>query len=128
VSGATLAGLAVFAGPSAILDATAVGPRIDRDLTDDLLAPYVGSTFRVSTPNGVMFPAVLVEVDRLPAHRQGRPSALRAPFALRFSAATAVAPDDGIFQVDHDALGAHEMFVTSAGSRPAGIVLTAVFS
>jgi hypothetical protein len=79
-------------------------------LTIDDFAPLVGDRFRITPGGAPAFDAELVAVDAIPRAPGGR-----APFSLAFRGGPAPPLPQGIRRVEHDALGALEIFLVPVG-------------
>jgi hypothetical protein len=75
-------------------------------LTAADFAPLRGDRFRIGGDDGEPFDAELVEVTEIPREPGGR-----APFSLVFQGGPSPPLPQGIHRVEHDALGAIEIFL-----------------
>lgn len=122
--GAAVAGRA-FRGPLGA-STSAASARAIADLssaTHQLFAPFVGTTFRIKTPDGKSADAVLTRVTALP--RYARADEFRDPFSLGFSAA-AGATLESVAEVSHADLGQFALGLHASGVPGSG-VFEAVF-
>jgi hypothetical protein len=75
-------------------------------LTADDFAALRGARFRIAPDDTSQFEAELVEVTEIPREPGGR-----APFSLVFQGSPELPLPQGIYGVEHDALGALEIFL-----------------
>jgi hypothetical protein len=91
------------------------------NLDAEAFAGLVGSEFSLRGAGGAAA-AELVELNRYPAV----PGA--EAFALVFRVAAEHAPGQGIYELEHPALGVFELFLVPLGATPEGVRLEAVFN
>jgi hypothetical protein len=92
-------------------------------------APYLSQTFvmRPASDTSLAPRAVeLIEVHA--AGHPGAPASARAPFSITFRDPAGGVLPQAIYLVEHDALGALEIFLVPIGSGPEGTRYQAVFS
>jgi hypothetical protein len=75
-------------------------------LTADDFAPLRGDRFRIAPGDAAAFEAELVEVEEIPREPGGR-----APFSLVFQGGPNPPLPQRIYRVEHDQLGAMEIFL-----------------
>jgi hypothetical protein len=91
------------------------------DLSADTFAGLTGTECRVTAPNGDSVTAQLTEVQRHDTSPTGESFALH----LRLPVA---AFEQGIYAIEHDAIGAIDLFLVPIGATPEGILCEAVFN
>lgn len=91
-------------------------------LVADHFRPLVGEPFTLEV-GGAAVEARLLQVDEAPRG----PAGFRRPFAIVFAVPPGTPLAQGIFPVEHPALGRHELFLT-ARPAPAGGHYEAVFA
>jgi hypothetical protein len=97
-----------------------------RSLTIDTFTPLVGTAFRARTDTDGVVDLRLVEVRPL-GHQPQAPRV--EPFALEFVGSADVPLDQRTWRLDHESLGAVEIFLVPIGSDPAeGYRYEAVFN
>ena len=95
-------------------------------LTVEAFQPRVGNRFRICPSQDDAVDAELIEARQLGGG--GRPTNRRAPFALVFrTTLTAVMPQR-IYRVEHDAMGAYEIFLVPVGKDATGVLYEAIFT
>ena len=99
-------------------------------LTLETFAPRVGNHFRIR-----LQPEHAVEAELIEARALGDPglapaagSRRRKPFALSFRTGQRGALPQRIYQVEHDDLGAFEIFLVPVGPDAVGMVYEAIFT
>jgi hypothetical protein len=90
-------------------------------LTAEDFRPHLGTRFAM--PGGP-FESELIEVDDLGAARAG---GLRAPFSVVFRGPLEPFLPQGIHRLEHEALGALDLFLVPVGPDEAGMRYEAVF-
>jgi hypothetical protein len=90
-------------------------------LTAGSFAGHTGAVYRVSAANGDSVEAELVEVQRHDAAPGGE------SFSLLFQLPVA-AFEQGMYGVEHEAIGAFELFLVPVEAVAGGIVAEAVFN
>jgi hypothetical protein len=81
------------------------GPPLD-ELTVDDFAPRLHARFRVAPDGGEAFEVELVEVTEIPREPGGR-----APFSLVFRGGPSPPLPQAIYRLEHDGLGAIDVFL-----------------
>ena len=71
-----------------------------------------------------LVPLTLVEVNTHPGGTGGRPE----PFSLHFQGAAGLRLPQGIYHLEHETMGAMEIFLTQVGAQPHGSFFEAVFN
>jgi len=94
------------------------------DLTLDAFRPRVGERFRISSAPASAIDAELIDVRAVGASRPDR----RTPFALHFRTALIAPLPQAIYRVEHDEMGAHDIFLVPVGPDAAGMVYEAIFT
>ena len=95
------------------------------DFTIETFAGRVGEPFRVQPDSGDALEAELVEATQLAPPRE---AGARAPFSLVFRGPAEPLLPQRIYTVEHDELGAFEIFVVPIGRDEAGTSYEAVFT
>jgi hypothetical protein len=95
-------------------------------LEDGDFAGHLNTVFRLHIPSGERLELVLVEVTPHP-HLPAGP-ARRRGFSLLFRSALPGALPQAIYRLDHEALGALELFLVPVGLREGGVCYEAVFN
>jgi hypothetical protein len=93
-------------------------------LTIDDFVGRIGERFAATAGEGRTLDLRLSSVDRLPAPPDGG----RTPFSLEFRDARADHVPQQIVAVEHDELGAFDLFVVPLGPGPDGMRYEAVFT
>jgi len=94
------------------------------DLTIDAFRPRVGERFRIRSAPASALDAELIDVRAVGASRADR----RTPFALLFRTALTAPLPQAIYRVEHDEVGAHDIFLVPVGPDAAGMVYEAIFT
>ncbi|MCA1817015.1 MAG: hypothetical protein LC746_11515 [Acidobacteria bacterium] len=100
--------------------------------THETFAPYLNSTFRLSRGKGIAFDATLVSVSDTAAKSQARARAFKsqpregACFELKFRAGERDTVSQGVFKMNHAALGRFSLFAVPGESTADGTTYTAV--
>ena len=81
------------------------GPSLET-LTVDRFRELLNDRFRISPPDGEAFDVQLVDVTEIPREPGGR-----APFSLVFEGGPSPPLEQRIYRVEHDGLGAMEIFL-----------------
>jgi len=101
------------------------GVRLEQ-LTEAAFAGRVGEAFVIRAPSGAVLSAVLVEVTPHP-YLPPTP-AIRRGFSIVFRVGEKGHHPQGIYRVEHAALGAMEVFLVPMGLRDGGMAYEAVFN
>jgi hypothetical protein len=100
------------------------------NLTVDAFQPRVGDRFRIRPSPESTIDAELIEAralgesGRSPAKGSVRPT----PFALLFRTTLKGALPQRIYQVEHDEMGAYDIFLVPVGPDAVGMVYEAIFT
>ena len=94
------------------------------DLTIDAFRPRVAERFRIHTSPASAIDAELIDVRALGASGAAR----RTPFAVLFRTVLTPALPQRIYRVEHEAMGAHDIFLVPIGPDAAGMVYEAIFT
>jgi hypothetical protein len=101
------------------------------DLTRERFAPHLGSVFRIRVGPAETLGVVLIEAADLgegggtsPGDRVGR----RRPFSIVFRGPRAPILRQRIYRVEHDRMGALDIFLVPIGPDAEGLRYEAVFS
>jgi hypothetical protein len=86
-------------------------------LTVDNFSPLVGQSFQFSLQPEQAVPLELVEARPLSEENSPRP---RPPFVLTFKGPSHFVLPQRIYRVEHEAIGAHDIFVVPLGPAPGG--------
>lgn len=99
-------------------------------LTIESFADKVGDTFRIAASPTDILESRLVDVRALKVTLpDGTPRpGKREPFSIVFHAPATIALPQRIYQVSHETLGAHEIFLVPIGRRDAGLLYEAIFT
>jgi hypothetical protein len=89
-------------------------------------AAHLGSAFRLRQPDGAALELVLLEATAHP-HLPPQPGRRRG-FSLVFRSALSGRLPQGIYRLDHEAVGAMEVFLVPIGPREGGMCYEAVFN
>lgn len=96
-----------------------------QDLTLDMFAARIGERFRIQATEQRIIDVELVEASPL----SGKNTALqRQPFSLVFRAAGGELVPQSIYRVEHDGMGAHDLFLVPIGPDGGGMRYEAVFT
>ena len=95
-------------------------------LTVEAFQPRVGNRFRICPSPDSAVDAELVEVRSLGGG--ARVANRRAPFALLFRTTLGAPMPQRIYQVEHDAMGAYEIFLVPVGKDATGVLYEAIFT
>ena len=100
------------------------------NLTLESFQPSVGNTFRIRASPEQTIDAELIEARALadPGRSPKGASSQRRPFALLFRTTLKGALPQRIYAVEHDALGAYELFLVPVGPDSVGMVYEAIFT
>jgi hypothetical protein len=96
------------------------------DLTRESFAPHAGSEFRLAVEGRAPVTLTLIEATALGPARGG--ASARAPFSLVFRGPRAPALPQRIHRLEHDALGALEIFIVPIGPDEHGLRYEAIFT
>jgi len=94
------------------------------NLTLDVFASRVGERFRIRTQPGNELEAELIEARALGKEASGR----RAPFTLSFRTSQLAALPQRIYEIIHDEMGSHDVFLVPVGPDGKGMVYEAIFT
>ncbi len=98
-------------------------------LTSATFADHQGSKFRLSHAGEALLEVEFVQVTDLPSPWRGEQAAgKRKPFSLVFRGPKTPWVVQHIYRLDHDRLGALELFLVPLGPDAAGMRYEAVFS
>jgi hypothetical protein len=97
-----------------------------QDLSVEHFEPRRGDTFRMRTGGGTV-DLVLVEVTRLTPATEA-PGGRRGAFSLVFRSPLPSHVPQGIYALEHAALGALELFLVPIGPHDGGMRYEAIFS
>lgn len=89
-------------------------------------APLLGTPFRLRLAGGADLALTLVEATTHP-HLPPQPGRRRG-FSLVFRSAAPGALPQGIYRLDHEAMGSMELFLVPIGPRDGGMCYEAVFN
>jgi len=95
------------------------------DATRGLFVPHLESTFQVSAGGELVFEATLIDVS--PMGETVGPNG-RRPFSLVLRGPQDAAPAQAIYRVDHQELGAMDLFLVPIGPDDEGMKFEAVFT
>lgn len=87
--------------------------------TKETFSPYLNTTFRLRGESGQAFSARLVEVADIGPRPSSRTARDQVCFSLTFAVALSQNARQGIYQIEHDALGSFNLFLVPSG-RPEG--------
>ena len=87
--------------------------------------PHLHSPFRLHLPGGEQVSLELIEVKVL-GHR--RTEAIRDPFSLTFQGEAGWRLPQGIYPLEHEAIGLLEIFLTQVGDGKNGSLVEAIFT
>lgn len=93
-------------------------------VTVETFRDAVGDSFRLDVPDAGVAEVRLTSADSLGAGSGGG----RAPFSLEFVAAPELSVEQRIYRLEHDRLGALEVFLVPLGPGPDGMRLEAIFT
>jgi Domain of unknown function (DUF6916) len=96
------------------------------DLTRESFAPHVGSEFRLPVDGGAPVALTLIEATSLGPGRAGGTG--RAPFSVVFRGPRTPVLPQRIHRLEHDRLGALEMFIVPIGPDAHGLCYEAIFT
>jgi len=96
-----------------------------QELTASHFQALVGAKFTIAPPEGPPFEAELFEVVLLEAHDGPRPQPFSAVFV---DPRPAIVLPQQIFRVEHETLGALDLFLVPVGPSPGGMRYEAVFN
>jgi hypothetical protein len=95
-------------------------------LTLDVFSPLVGETFQLHVQPEQAVALELVEARSLSnAHSSPRP---RPPFALTFKGPAQFVLPQQIYRLEHQAIGAHELFIVPVGPGQGGMLYEVIFN
>lgn len=83
----------------------------------------LGETFRLTLPDGETFDVELIEASGTSA-----PPLKRQPFSLVFRLPEEIEPIQAIYRVEHEELGAMDLFLVPLGPGKEGMQWEAVFT
>jgi hypothetical protein len=89
-------------------------------------AAHLGTTFRLPLPDGAALELVLMEASPHP-HLPPQPGRRRG-FSLVFRSTSPGYLPQGIYRLDHAAIGTLELFLVPIGPREGGMCYEAVFN
>jgi hypothetical protein len=92
------------------------------ELTRDDFAKHLNTKFRVPTSDGQTLELELTEVTEL------RQSPRTESFSMIFRAPGDAAPDQRLYQMEHDELGALDIFLVPVGHDKKGLWFEALFN
>ena len=100
------------------------------NLTVDTFRPRVGGTFRIRQHPESAFDAELIEARELsdPGRSTAGGPGRRTPFSLLFRTKPGGVLPQRIYQVEHDEMGAFDIFLVPVGPDAVGMVYEAVFT
>ena len=94
-------------------------------LTLDAFSPLVGETFQVHVQPEQAVALELVEARSLAERNSPRP---RPPFVLTFKGPAHFVLPQRIYRVEHQTLGAHEIFMVPLGPGNGGMLYEVIFN
>ena len=94
----------------------------------DAFARHVGEAFLLRPPEGAPVEIELVEAQTFAARGGDDASLRRTPFSLLFRVTGPSDLTQRIYRVEHDALGALDLFLVPIGSDDVGTRFEAVFN
>lgn len=94
-------------------------------LTHESFRPHVGSAFRVEYAPGTSATLTLAEVTVLGG---GGAAARRQPFSLLFRGPRAPVLPQRIYRLEHEGMGALELFIVPIGPDAEGLRYEAIFT
>jgi hypothetical protein len=94
-------------------------------LTDASFSPHVGTSCRLLTAPGV--PPIELEIAAVEVVGQGM-AGRRAPFSVLFRGPAARPLPQGIYRVEHERLGALDIFIVPIGPDGGGMGYEAIFN
>jgi hypothetical protein len=94
-------------------------------LTLDVFSPLVGETFQVHVQPEQTIAVELVEARPLSESNGPRP---RPPFVLTFKGPAQFVMPQRIYRIEHQALGAHEIFIVPIGPGQGGMLYEVIFN
>jgi hypothetical protein len=99
-------------------------------LTIDAFQPRVGDRFRICPSPEDVVDAELIEARLLNGTSPSptRPAVRRAPFALVFRTTLTAPMPQRIYRVEHDEIGAHDIFLVPVGKDATGVLYEAIFT
>jgi hypothetical protein len=99
-------------------------------LTVEAFQPRVGNTFRIRASPEQTIDAELIEARALvdPGRSPKGASSPRTPFALLFRTTLKGALPQAIYAVEHDEMGACDIFLVPVGPDAVGMVYEAIFT
>jgi hypothetical protein len=89
-------------------------------------AAHLGTTFRLRRPDGTALDLVLLEATAHPYLPP--PPGRRRGFSLVFRSASSGHVPQGIYRLEHEAMGTMELFLVPIGPREGGMCYEAVFN
>jgi hypothetical protein len=95
-------------------------------LAVEAFQPRVGERFRICPNPDSAVDAELVEAR--PLSGGVRVANRRAPFALLFRTTLGVPMPQRIYRVEHDAMGAYDIFLVPVGKDATGVLYEAIFT
>lgn len=99
---------------------------MDKHLVFEDFADKLEHTFVVSDQNVPAIPMALAEAQRLPA--RGLPPGTRPPFALVFLAKDPRVLPQRLYKLEHDEMGALQLFLVPIGKDAHGVSYQATFA
>jgi len=93
--------------------------------TVDTFEPYLGETFSIrhgEGESGEPLATTLIEAQAL-----GSAAGRRDPFSIVFRAPPGVMLAQGVYQIDHAAIGTFELFIVPIGPDGVGLCYQAIF-
>lgn len=96
--------------------------------TESVFSECKGHTFRIHVQSEATIEVELVDVQGLGAQPSEEEPARRAPFSVVFRGPMDVQLSQGTYTVDHDMLGALDLFLVPIGPDQTGMRFEAVFN
>jgi len=97
-------------------------------LTKSVFDPFVGGHFRISASPETSVDVVLVEATSLGLPRQTGIAGAREPFSLIFLGPMTVVLPQKTYRVEHEKMGAMEIFLVPIGPNANGMRFQAIFN
>jgi hypothetical protein len=94
-------------------------------LTLDVFSPLVGETFQVHVQPEQTIAAELIEVRPLSDANGAR---TRQPFTLTFKGPPQFVLPQSIYRFEHQAIGAHDIFIVPIGPGQGGVLYEVIFT
>ena len=94
-------------------------------LTVDTFTTRIGERFRLAADAATTMPMELIDATTLGSSGS---AGGRTPFSLLFRGPVTPVLPQRIYRLDHDALGALDLFLVPIGPRDGGIVYEAIFT